>query len=165
MVAAEGDTGASVAATVFSAIVGKQDYSDAVQLELSRRGIDALVNGERVDFEAVSSQDFNNVTVVDLGNNTIAARFSYGAYVEAKEENGIISVLLVGLPDTFSGETRGLMGNFNGDTSDDLVPKNSNESLPTNSSLQEIHDFGITCKELSLNWHELHYILCHLLQG
>ena len=147
MVAAEGDTGASVAATVFSAIVGKQDYSDAVQLELSRRGIDALVNGERVDFEAVSSQDFNNVTVVDLGNNTIAALFSCGAYVEAKEENGIISVLLVGLSGTFSGETRGLMGNFNGDTSDDLVPKNSTAALPTDSSLQEIHEnFGVTCK-------------------
>ena len=147
MVAAEGDTGASVAATVFSAIVGKQDYSDAVQLELSRRGIDALVNGERVDFEDISSRDFNNVTVMDLGSRTIAARFSYGAYVEAKEENGIVSVLLVGLPDTFSGETRGLMGNFNGNLSDDLISKNSIEALSTTSSLQDIHEnFGVTCK-------------------
>ena len=151
MIEATGDGGNAVQATVFSAIVGKQHDSDAVQLELSRRGIDAIVNGVRLDFEDVKEQSFNNVTVFDVGNKTVEAIFSSGVLISAKEENGIISVLLVSLSNSYVGETRGLMGIFNGDTSDDLIPKGNTESLPLNSSLETIHQsFGITCK-LSCN--------------
>ncbi len=147
MVEVTSETGGPTAATVFSAIVGKQNDSDTVQLELSRRGVDAVVNGERVDFEVMSIQNFNNVVVSNLGNRTVAALFSSGVNIEAKEENGIISVLLISLPSSFDGTTRGLMGTYNGDTSDDLVPKSAAEPIPANSSLRDIHAaFGMTCK-------------------
>ena len=145
MIEAIDEFGSVAAATVFSAIVGKQNDSDTVQLELSRRGVDALVNGDRVDFEVVSAQNFNNVVLVNLGNRTVAALFSSGVYLQATEENGIISVLLVNLPSHLQ-DTTGLMGTFNGDTTDDLIPKYATEPIPANSSLQDIHTFGVTCK-------------------
>ena len=148
MVPAEDTNGSSVLATVFSAIVGKQADSDTVQFELTENGTTAFVNGEPLDFSDLSEQEFNNVTVTDLGNKTLSAAFSSGAYLEAKEENGIISVLLVSLPESFKGvPTTGLMGSFNGNTSDDLLPNLGINPLPLNSSLQEIHElFGLTCK-------------------
>ena len=109
MIEATGADGDAVQATVFSAIVGKQNDSDAVQFELSRRGIDTRINGSRVDFEDVKEQKFNNVTVFDVGNKTVEAIFSSGVLISAKEENGIISVLLVSLSNSYVGLTRGLM--------------------------------------------------------
>lgn len=146
MVEATGADGDNVEATVFSALVGKQNDSDTVQLELSRRGVDARVNGMRVDFEDIKEQSFNNVMLFDVGNKTIEAIFSSGVLISAKEENNIISVLLVSLSNNYLGSTRGLMGIFNGNTSDDLIPRGGSEPLPLNSSLETIHkSFGITC--------------------
>ena len=172
MVPAEDADGSSVLATVFTAVVGKQSDSDTVQFELTENGTTAFVNGEPLDFSDLSEQEFNNVTVSDLGNSTLSATFSSGAYLEVKEENGIISVLVVSLPESFRGTlTTGLMGSFNGNVSDDLLPnlgadplsldscsvrlfngsmdnrKNQGNPLPLDSSLQEIHElFGLTCK-------------------
>ena len=108
--------------------------------------MDALVNGERVIFDDLSKQEFFNVTVSDMGNQTISALFTSGAYVQAKAENGIISVLLVSLSDSYRDTTSGLMGVFNGDMSDDLMMRNSTEYLPLNSTNELIHQFGLDCK-------------------
>ena len=148
MVPAEDTNGSSVLATVFSAIVGKQADSDTVQFELTENGTTAFVNGEPLDFSDLSEQEFNNVTVTHLGNNTLSATFSSGAYLEVKEENGILSVIIISLPESFKDvPTTGLMGSFNGNATDDLLPNLAINPLPLNSSLQEIHElFGLTCK-------------------
>ena len=150
MVEATNASGCSIAATVFSAIVAKQNDSDAVQFVLSRRGLDVLVNGVRIaDFTNIP---FNGVTVVAQGNNTYGAAFSSGAYVEVREENGALSSVIVAVPSSFRGKTRGLMGTYNGNTSDDLVPRFVATSLPPNASIQEIHEqFGVACKYTSLS--------------
>ena len=136
-----------VQATVFSALVCKQYDSDTVQFELSRRGIDALVNGERVVFNDLSKQDYRNVVVTFQGNNTLSALFSNGVNLKVRAENDIISVILINIPSIFRGATHGLLGTFNGDTSDDLVTKFNTDPIPTDSPLQVIHEqFGITCK-------------------
>ena len=136
-------------ATVYKAIVGKQNNSDTVQFEIiDDCGFIALVNGEQVIFGLINQQEFNNVVVSYLGNNTFSVSFSSGAYVEAKEEVGIISVVSVSLPPSFEGNgTRGLMGSFNGNITDDLLPNSGQEPLPLSSSVREIHElFGITCE-------------------
>ena len=67
-----------------------------------------------------------------------------------QEENGIISVMIVSLPSSYRNKTRGLMGNYNGDKSDDLIPRGENKSLPLDSNLQDIHEqFGMTCENSS----------------
>ena len=128
--------------------VAKESHSDTVQLQLDPLvGIIALVNGERIDFSDITEQEFNNLTVADLGNRTIVATFSSGAFLKVQEENGIISVLIVSLPSSYQNKTQGLMGNYNGNKSDDLIPKGGTESLSLDSTPQDIHEnFGITCE-------------------
>ena len=149
MIEADGANETSVSATVFSAVVGKEINSDTVQFEININGsLIALVNGETMSFDDLDEQDFNNVTVNSLDTGALSASFSSGTYIEVREENDIISVLLVGLPTDFqSVQTTGLMGSFNGDVSDDLLPREATDPLPLDSSLQEIHEeFGITCE-------------------
>ena len=69
-----------------------------------------------------------------------------------------ISTLIVSMPKSFKNRVKGLMGNYNGDVSDDLVPNGGGEPLPLNSSLEEMHwNFGVTCEyyTLSLIWNAL----------
>ena len=150
MVQAEGVDGNDVDATVFSALVAMQSDSDIVQFELGALGIDAFVNGERVVFSDLDEQPFNNVTVMYKGNNSYSATFSTGVYIEVRLENDIISTVLISLPISFHETTSGLMGSFNGDTSDDLAPRTDSgvgQPISVNATLQEIHEmFGVTCK-------------------
>ena len=148
MVPITGVQGNTSQGTVFIAIVCRQHNSDVIQFEITENGTIILVNGGHMDFTLIKEQEFNNVTVSDLGNNIYAASFSSGVYLELKEEDNIISGLMVSLPHTFQeSETHGLMGSFNGNVSDDLLPNFSNTPLPLNSSLQDIHElFGVTCK-------------------
>ena len=134
--------------TVYKAVVGKQNDSDTVQFEIVEGcGFIALVNGEQVIFGLINQQEFNKVVVSYLGNNTFSASFASGAYVEAKEELGMIAELTVSLPPSFEGSgTRGLMGSFNRNVSDDLLPNNVQQPISINSSTGVIHEqFGITC--------------------
>ena len=135
-------------ATVFSAIVGKQNDSDTIQFEINQQqnGIDVIVSGRKINLDGITQETFNNVTVFNFGNNTLGAMFSSGCFIEVKEENGFISVFSVNVPASFKSLTRGLMGNYNGDATDDLIASNHTEPLPHSSSTEVIHNmFGITC--------------------
>ncbi len=158
MVEATDMSGNNASATVFSSLVAKEAHSDVVQVDLSPIGLIARVNGEEVDFADNPLQDFNNVTVADRGNQTLSAVFlNNGAYIEVKVENEIISVVLVSLPVSYKGTTQGLMGNYNGNTSDDLMPQGGGEAIPVDSSLKDIHEqFGITCKYSTSRLHCTH---------
>lgn len=149
MIEASNTNGTDASGTVFSAVAIKQGNSDIIQFEIDENNdFLCLVNGERVDFSEFKTEEFNNVTVSSLNeNNTFSTTFSRGAFIKVQANNGFISVLIVSLPDEFRGLTRGLMGNFNGNMNDDLIPNGGGPALPLNSSLQTIHDnFGLTCK-------------------
>ena len=108
-----------------------------------------MVDGERIDFSAVSEQRFGNVTIVDVGNSTIAVRFTDGVSVAASKFESILTNILVTVPEHFN--TRGLLGQFNGDPTDDLLPKDVSVALQANATNEDIHyNFGITCEFLLL---------------
>ena len=96
MVDTANQDGATARATVFSAIVAREGDSDVVQFEVlsPEKSIVAFVNGQEVDFTIVE-QDFMNVTVTDLGNQTLSATFSSGAYLEVQQVNVILSSVVV----------------------------------------------------------------------
>ena len=81
MIEATGNVGRQVPATVFSAIVAKQDHSDKVQFELYLEQLIALVNG-RIDFDILKEQRFRNVTISNLGNDTLTVSFSKGEFLK-----------------------------------------------------------------------------------
>ena len=147
MILASGSNETEVAATVFSAIVGKDNNSDTVQFEVDGNGtLTAIVAGELVVFD-ITEQEFEQVTVTHLGNNSIEVLFDSGVYVLARGENGFISSLLVVFPDSFTDKVQGLLGTYNGDTTDDLLPKFGHSSLSPDANEEDIHNkFGVTCK-------------------
>jgi hypothetical protein len=147
MVQAVDDEGIPISATVFSAIAGKELYSDTVQFELAGDDeVNVLVNGELLDFDGLPEQQFNNVSVRS-GESNATAVFSSGVYLEVRAANGILSTLLVSLADSYRSGTSGLMGSYNEDMSDDLLPRGASTPIPLTSSLMDIHNlFGVTCK-------------------
>lgn len=140
-------SGRPVAATVLSAISIRDEDSDIVQFEISRRGIDTLVNGEVIPFEVnVFEIILKNATLNKEDNDAFSVRFDSGLVVTVQKELEYISLTIISLPESYIGQTRGLFGNFNGNVSDELVPNGFPIPFPTTSSLRTIHEgFGLTC--------------------
>ena len=141
--------GSPAGATIFTAVVAKEEDSVAVQIQLLESQLVAVVNGEIYRSE---SEVFGNVAIQWKEPNIYSVQFSSGAYIEVsknEDSNGqpFISTLIVSLPRTFKRKTGGLMGSFNDDQSDDLKPRHSDDPISLNSSMETIHnDFGITCE-------------------
>ena len=136
--------------TTFESLAIKEGDNPIVQLEIVGHELRVLANGERVDFSAVPEQRFANVTITDIGNSTYSVRFTSGVSVTAAKFNSILTNILITLPEHYA--IRGLLGQFNGDPSDDLLPKNNPVPLPTNASNENIHyNFGLSCKFLLLS--------------
>ena len=135
--------------TVFTAIVASQIPSNTtVQFEVGTtdKPLLVLVYGEEAVFDNVAVLEYDNVVLLDKGNNTVQALFSSGANVEISVLNGIINVMLVALPASMKKTTRGLMGSYNDIISDDLLPRDGGKALLLDSDLQTIHNvFGMTC--------------------
>ena len=155
MVPAANVDGGDSLATVFSAIVAKQNDSDTVEFRSTPIGIQLLINGLVVELGSSIPEEFNNVTIsirdVDTFENeerasTLGAVFTSGVYVEVKQENRFLSAITVSLHPVYIDSTRGLLGVYNKDSSDDLLPRNAPIPLPLDSTLEVIHyNFGLTC--------------------
>lgn len=138
----ESSSATSVRGTSFVALAMKQDGTPVVQLEILNDKVVVLVGGEELDFAGLTEQRLGNVTIVDLGNNTFAVRFRSGVSVQRVH---ILTNIVVTIPEHFS--TRGLLGQFNGDALDDLLPRSAALPLSLNSTTEDIHhQFGITCE-------------------
>ena len=72
-----------------------------------------------------------------------------GIALTFSQSNEIFS-FIINLPPTLNGQTEGLLGTLNGNTSDDLIFRNGT-LLPTTSSDADKHIFGQSCK--FKNWH------------
>ena len=148
MVRAKDENGTLVPATVFSAIAARQSGSDLVQIEMNETSsfVDVYISGEPVDFSVQTAQRFKNVAI-SRENNVYIVKFSVGVSIEVQGQLGILSKIKTFVPSKYSGATQGLLGNYNGDDTDDLVPRNSTEALLSTSTLEDIHNlFGITCR-------------------
>ena len=129
--------------TVFTALVARQSNSDTIQFEL-REELYPRINGAVDMFTDLNEKTFTNVIVQRKGNDSFSAAFSSGVYIEvsAVTQSNLapyISVVIVSMPVSYQGLTRGLMGNYNGDTADDLVPRSGGDPLPLNSTLDTLH--------------------------
>ena len=140
--------GLPVLGTVFTAIVARQtDTMTSVQFQVEGDGLQVLVNGEVVTFGDMSVLEYDHTILRNKGNDSVLVAFPVGASVEAKVENGIISIMSVNLPESMRRKTRGLMGTFDGITIDDLIPKDGVRSIPLDSTLEDLHNsIGVTCK-------------------
>ena len=74
-------------------------------------------------------------------------------FLQARQRSLIINPQL----DTrFRGKLSGLLGNYNGDQSDDFWPRDSSDPISLNSRDRDIHfQFGETCKFLFVHLYTL----------
>ena len=134
-------------ATAITAIVAREIGADIIQFEVSRGSLILHVNGQPQPIIA-EEMKFKNVTVYSSDPHSLAVTFKTGVHLEVRLNNSFLSYLLVSLPERYTNKTMGLLGSYNGDSSDDLLPRFSNISMPHNSSLTDIHNnFGITCED------------------
>ena len=135
-------------ATVFTAIVAKTNTSDVVQMAVvNGNEIEVCVNGVVLDFSSTSRQRYVGVVVTQQVNGSVTVSFDGGYFMEVGAENDILSLIKVTLPEEERGRTRGLLGNYNGNSSDDLIPRGASDPLPVGSTLEEIHNqFGLSCE-------------------
>ena len=52
-------------------------------------------------FDEIPEASFGSIAVTAQGNNTFEVTFASGVFLEVRAENGIISQLIVVLPDSF----------------------------------------------------------------
>ena len=141
------DPGMLSTATVLSALVAKQIDSDTVQFEISRQGIDVLVNDELVKLSIGSEIPAWNAVILRYGELKYGVRFSCGVKIEMKRQMDYLSAVVVSLPESYMNHTMGLLGYFNGNRKDDLLPPFGLDPLPLNSDLRMIHEgFGLLCE-------------------
>ena len=137
-------------ATVFTALVAKQNDSASIQFQLLT-DLTLVVNGNIYNLENGNEALFENVQVTREQENRLAATFTSGCYMSIERDfdsNNVsfVSSIVISLSQDFKRKTKGLLGNFNDEQEDDFQPRYSDNFIPLNSSIERIHwDFGVSC--------------------
>ena len=114
-------------------------------------GVNFIVQYNRVDI-SINVTNINdsfvdvNISVTRTAENTVLSVFPNGVSISVSV-NGDLPNIVVSLPQDLRGQTRGLLGNFNGNDTDDFVFFNGT-MLSSDASEREIFDFGQSCKLL-----------------
>ncbi|XP_033100069.1 sushi domain-containing protein 2-like [Anneissia japonica] len=135
-------------ASRITAMAAKFNETDSVHIGLSeRRGLDARIKSDSgwqlVDFERTNFREFNGFSVYKPNSTKISftAIFDSGIAFTMEETSDIMSVVFTG-SEAMKGSTRGLLGNWNDNATDDLMTPNG-DVISSNSSLRDIHfNFG-----------------------
>ncbi len=118
------------------------------QVGLQNGDMQIQLNAETITDTVAAVNDTNEEsTLVNFRRTTtssIVASFRNGVSLTVSVSFGLLSFVAT-IPEEFQGNASGLLGNFNGDTSDDLTYPNET-ILNINSPDRLIHDFGQSCK-------------------
>jgi hypothetical protein len=118
-------------------------------VRLQGENLQVLLNGSDVTgtIPAVNDTNEEDSTLVNLertAENSIASSFRNGVSITVSVSFGLLSFVAT-VPEDFQGNATGLLGNFNGDSSDDFIFR-SGTMLDDNPSDRQIHDFGQSCE-------------------
>ena len=119
------------------------------QLRLESASLMVLVDNIDVtaDLQATNDSLFygdNTISVNQTSPNTVAVTFMSDISVEITAQVGLLS-FVVTLPQQFMMDARGLLGNFDGNSTNDFIFRNGT-MIPDSSTDREIHNFGQSCK-------------------
>ena len=133
--------------TVFTAIAIRTNYSVVVEVQRSSlRGINIVVNGERLTINEPTEWQFEGVAISYEGNHTVVLLYDTGEHVEIKAVNNLLQIEMAAGNINFQNNTKGLLGNWNGDPDDDFLRPDGSVLSP-NATLEEIHhQFGEKCE-------------------
>ena len=118
---------------------------------MGNNSLQLLLNFEDITDTITQVNDTNdNSTLVFFertAENSILTTFSVGVSLSVSASFGIMSFVTT-VPQEMQGSVTGLLGNFNGDSTDDLSYRNGT-MLDRNSTDRMIHELGQTCKCVS----------------
>ncbi|KAK2190867.1 hypothetical protein NP493_66g06051 [Ridgeia piscesae] len=142
--------GAERDATIFSAFAAKDDDSDTIHVGMTvdKDGLVVFLNNEDMTDWFSSSdvnddRDFTSILITKTNNTQLQVTFKSGFSLTIGVSAEQLDIT-VGAPDAFKNQTKGLMGVFNGDATDDLLPPGENARPLSNSSSEKtiFTDFG-----------------------
>jgi len=112
--------------------------------------ISLLVDGLSLDFYRLTNETKRlnaSVVISRPKQNEFRTTFSSGISITLAESKGAL-IILAALPKTFKNQTKGLLGTWNDEQSDDFTTP-SGIVLPANSTSRDIHfQFGQKCEYL-----------------
>ncbi|WAR22494.1 DMBT1-like protein [Mya arenaria] len=143
-------------ATIFSAFAAKDHTNASLHVELNSAKQGLILYGDGLDFtrQFLSGEEYDSTTL-SISNNNGSARVFF-------KNTGIMLDIGVGVemlslsttvPSTYANITRGILGNFDGDPSNDL--KFPNETiLNSSSSEREIFFYGAVNERTTVFFYE-----------
>ena len=105
-------------------------------------GID--VTDELIANNGTAMYSDNAISINRTSNTSVRISFMSGVGMEVALRTGFLS-FLGKMPLEFMGKLRGLLGNFDGNASNDFIFPNGT-MLPVNSSDRQLHYYGQSCK-------------------
>lgn len=141
----------SAQATVFTAFAAKQNESDTVQatLDLIKNHFAISVNGNisllMSDLSINQTREFKNVDLSLSRNGSLIVAYSSGISLEVTPLAGMINIA-VNIPSIYKGQTRGLLGVWNGNIDDDFTRPDESVVNINASESQIFYQFGQKCK-------------------
>ncbi|BES91125.1 AMOP [Nesidiocoris tenuis] len=143
-------------ATLLTSVVAKENNSAIVEVRMRPRfarwryALDVFADGKKIYFDrpALRSQHFRGVTVYQasrvLNQSEVIIMFDTGVGVEVVENKGYMAARVY-LPWTYINQTRGLLGNWSFDKTDDFTRPDGSIYIPSSyDDFQQIHEqFGI----------------------
>ena len=124
-----------------------------MQARIGNNRLVVVVNGTDVTDDLINSNgtvscDQNTVDINRTSDTSLEVTFISGVAVDVNLQVGLLS-FIVRLPQQFLGQARGLLGNLDGNATNDFVYRNGT-MIPDSSSDREIHGFGQSCKNHNL---------------
>ncbi|XP_055353252.1 uncharacterized protein LOC129599139 [Paramacrobiotus metropolitanus] len=146
---AKSEQGAELMATVWSGLALRVGNT-TIQASISSRGegLNLYLNRENIDLDAVSTLIILDDSIIHLDRlNTsalkkVSAQLALGILVEIEEVDLVVQ-FQVSLPSTYkNAQSAGLLGRWNDDTADDLIPRGQTVAIPQTPTAEEIFTFG-----------------------
>ena len=108
--------------------------------------------------------DTYNTTGAELTRqavDSILAVFSNGIGITINVTEGLPNFVLA-LPPSLMGQTRGLLGNSNSNSTDDFTPRGATQPLNDSITEEEIFEFGKSCEDyLCMHSYNFYSYLTH----
>ena len=105
------------------------------------------ISNELEQINSTYNNSDETILITREAENSISCITPAGASITIKNINGALSFVLV-VPPSWKGLTIGLMGNFNGNKSDEFIPRKQVIPLSDAISDRNIHwMFAQTCKK------------------
>ncbi|KAK2181108.1 hypothetical protein NP493_410g01020 [Ridgeia piscesae] len=142
--------GTETDATVFSAFAARDAESDTIHIEMtaSKDDLAVFVQNENVtdwftSANVTDDTEHTDVTLTKKNTTQIEVTFKSGFTLTIGVTSQQLDIT-VGASEQFKEQTKGLMGVFNGDPTDDLLPPGENARPLANSSSEKsiFEDFG-----------------------